>query len=459
MKVSKESLSDKSQLLTAEIGCTPTKTLIASGRAAYVSKRAGDYGVSTGGDVTVDMVKVRQRKRDIVNSWREGGEKRLEKAGVDYLRGEGSFSGERKLDVKMNDGSGIKAVTADVVLINVGESPSRPDISGLDSVDQARVLNSTSIMELDVVPEHLVIIGGGYIALEFGQLFRRFGAGVTIIQHAKQLAPKEDEDVAKTVLDIFTEDGVMVHLESSVTSVEKTDDAKLPVGVKVTFKDGKPDLIKGSHLLLATGRVPNTKSLNLEKAGIKTTKKGHIIVNEKLETAMPGVYALGDCNGGPAFTHISYDDFRVIRQNLLPETVPSTTPKMTTTAISVSRNLTPYVMYTDPQLGHVGLHDHDLDELIKKGRKIKTASMPFAWVARAIETAEERGIMKASVDAESGEILGFTCMGSEGGEIMAVVQACMMGNVKWFDLEAAVWAHPSFAESLNNLWIYLEDRK
>jgi pyruvate/2-oxoglutarate dehydrogenase complex dihydrolipoamide dehydrogenase (E3) component len=448
-------------------GCTPTKTMIASGRVAYLARRGAEFGVhysgGGGGEVAVDMKAVRQRKRDIVNSWREGGEKRLERAGVEYLKGEGTFTGERTLAVAMKDGSGgTRAITGDVVLINVGESPSRPDVPGLGSVDQSRVLNSTSIMELDVVPEHLVVLGGGYIALEFGQLFRRLGAAVTIIQHGTQLAPKEDADVAKNLLDILTEDGMVIHLSTECKSIEATNDKDLPIGLNITSKDkedGKSDLVKGSHLLLATGRVPNTKNLNLDKAGgVKTTARGHIVVNDKLETGAPGTYALGDCHGGPAFTHISYDDFRVLRQNLLASTVPATTPRMATTAASTSRGLTPYVMYTDPQLAHVGLHDADLDALAATGRRIKVAAMPWAYVARALETAEARGMMKASVDAETGEILGFTCLGVEGGEIMAVVQTAMMGNVKWYDLEAAVWAHPSFAESLNNLWGYLQDR-
>ena len=186
---------------------------------------------------------------------------------------------------------------------------------------------------------------------------------------------------------------------------------------------------------------------------MKTNSRGHYIVDEKLATSAPGIYGLGDAHGGPAFTHISYDDFRVIRANLLPEATPSTTPKMNTTSASKSRNLVPYVMYTDPQLGHVGLHDRDLKA---SGRKYKTAKMPMSYVARAIETEETRGLMKATVDAETGEILGFTCLGVEGGEIMAIMQTAMMGGLKWYDMEAAVWAHPSLAESLNNLWGYLE---
>ncbi|KAH8909614.1 FAD/NAD(P)-binding domain-containing protein [Coniochaeta sp. PMI_546] len=442
-------------------GCTPTKTMISSGRVAYLARRAwGDYGV---GDpqskVNVDMLKIRQRKRNIVDQFRGGSEGRLAQAGVDIVKGEGSFVGgkERTLLVKMVESGEVKELSADLVFINVGEGPSRPAIPGLDQVEAKRVLNSTSIMELDELPKHLVVLGGGYIGLEFGQLFRRLGSQVTIVQRGKQLVPREDEDVAEAVLGVLIEDGVLVHLSASPTTIKSNNLSNgpstewEPFTLKIKQKSGQELDIGGSHLLVATGRIPLTANLNLDAVGIKTTPKGHIIVNEKFETGVEGIYALGDVHGGPAFTHISYDDYRIIRANLLPGQTPSTTPPLHTSAVSKSRNLTPYVVYTDPQLGHVGLHARDL-----AGRKIKTAKMPMSYVARALETDETRGLMKAAVDAETGEILGFTCLGVEGGEIMAVVQTAMMGGLKWWDLEAAVWAHPSLAESLNNLWGFLE---
>lgn len=357
----------------------------------------------------------------------------------------------------MVDGGEEREVSADLVFVNVGEGPSRPKIEGLEGVDPRRVLDSTSIMELDEVPRHLVVLGGGYIGLEFGQLFRRLGSQVTIVQRGKQLVPREDEDIAEAMLTILTEDGIIVHLSASPTSIKSN---KLPNGepnelepitVNISRESGQTLDIQATHILLATGRTPQTANLNLDAVGIKTTPKGHIIVNDKLETGAPGIYALGDVHGGPAFTHISYDDYRIIRSNLLADHEPATRPPFHTSGASVSRNLTPYVVYTDPQLGHVGLHAADL-----KRRKIKTAKMPMSYVARALETDETRGLMKATVDAETGEILGFTCLGIEGGEIMAVVQTAMMGGLKWWDLEAAVWAHPSLAESLNNLWGFLE---
>jgi pyruvate/2-oxoglutarate dehydrogenase complex dihydrolipoamide dehydrogenase (E3) component len=427
-------------------GCTPTKTMISSGRVAYLTKRARDYGVHYVGDVQVDMAKVRERKRDIVKSFSGGNRARLEKAGVDILMGEASFVGAQSLSVRMNEG-GYSQVTGELIFLNVGERPSRPSIPGLDGVEKKLVLDSTSIMELDKVPSHLVVLGGGYISLEFGQLFRRLGSQVTIIQRGKQLVPREDPDIAECLLKILQEDGIAVHLSASVESVSGGVEP-----VKVNFNAaGESFSVSGSHLLLATGRIPNSDSLNLPVVGVETTARGHIVVNEELATSASGIYALGDVHGGPAFTHISYDDYRIIRANHLPKSVPSTTPAMVTTKVSSSRNLVPYVVYTDPQLGHVGLHASDL-----KGRNVKTASMPMTYIARALETDETRGMMKAAVDAETGEILGFTCLGVEGGEVMAIVQTAMMGGVKWWDLEAAVWAHPSLAEGLNTLWGFLE---
>lgn len=431
------------------VGCTPTKTMIASGRVAYLAKRGADYGVKAS-RIEINMERVRERKRAIVEQWHSGSVRGLEAAGVDILMGDGSFIGEKKVKVALNDG-GEMVVTADTVFVSVGARASRPDTPGLDKVDKARVLDSTSIMELDAVPKHLVVIGGGYIGLEFGQLFRRLGADVTIIQRAKQLVPREDPDIADCMLNILEGDGIAVHLSSTVQSVSaSTADVGLPFNVNVQTPSGTL-AIPGSHILLAAGRVPNSDSMNLPAAGIKTASKGHIVVDDKLQTSAPGVYALGDVHSGPAFTHMSYDDFRIIRTNLLPGTMSATTPAMPTTLTSRSRVLTPYVMYTDPQLGHIGLHARDLE-----GRKVKTASMPMSYVARASETDEPRGMMKAAVDAETGEILGFTCLGIEGGEVMSIMQTAMMGQLKWWDLEAAVWAHPTLAESLNNLWGYLE---
>jgi pyruvate/2-oxoglutarate dehydrogenase complex dihydrolipoamide dehydrogenase (E3) component len=427
------------------VGCTPTKTMVASGRAAYLTKRGKDYGIhSPGGEdgkIVVDMVKVRQRKRDIVASFRGGNESRTAAAGVEILMGEASFTGDKTLLVKLCDGSEA-TVDANLIFINTGERPATPKIPGIETVDAAHVLDSTSIQELGELPSHLIVIGGGYVGLEFAQLFRRLGSEVTIIQRAKQLLPREEADVAECMLNILQEDGLTVHLNTSTTHIAQSK----TIDLTVRSKDGTEQTVSGTHLLMAAGRVPNSDMLNLKAAGITTNAKGYIITNDKLETTAPGIYALGDVKGPPAFTHISYDDFRIIRSNLIEKSA---------TVSAITNRIVPYVVYTDPQLGHVGLHEAEARAAFPD-RKIAVASMPMSYVARALETDESRGMMKAVVDKETGEILGFTCLGLEGGEVMAVVQMAIMGKVRYQVLQDAVWAHPSLAESLNNLWGFLK---
>ncbi|KAI9702594.1 MAG: hypothetical protein M1836_001074 [Candelina mexicana] len=428
-------------------GCTPTKTMIASGRAAYLTRRGADYGIHTPGGVDgkleIDMMKIRQRKRDIVESFRQGSEKRTIDAGVEIINGEGSFVDSKTVEVQLENGT-KRTMTASKIFINTGERPATPHLDGLSNIPSDRVLDSTSIQELASIPEHLLVLGGGPIGLEFSQLFRRLGAKITIIQRSAQLLPREDPEIAESMLQILRQDGITIHLSTRAASISAPPTSCLNLTVCTT--NGAEQTISGSHLFFAAGRVPNTESLNLSAAGISTTKSGYIICNERLETSVPGIYALGDVKGPPAFTHVSYDDFRILRANLLL----STSPPLTT-----SNRILPYVVYTDPQLGHVGLHAH---EALAKypNRDVKTASMPMAYVARALETDEARGIMKAVVDGESGEILGFTCLGMEGGELMSVVQVAIMGGVKYGQLADAVFAHPSLAESLNNLWGFLK---
>lgn len=417
-------------------GCTPTKTMVASARVAHVARRAAEYGVHSG-RVFVDMPQVRERKRDIVESFTAGSRRRIEDtAGVDLLMGEARFTGLRRVAVDLNDGA-TRYLTADHVFINTGQRPRRPDLPGLDDV---RRLDSTTIMELDEVPKHLLVLGGGYVGVEFAQMFRRFGSGVTIVQRSGQVLTHEDSDVAAEVIKILREDGIDVLLDSVAQRVEEAPEGSIRLSVRTP--EGERTLI-GSHLLLAVGRVPNTEMLNLESAGVETDHRGYIKVNERLETSVLGIYALGDVNGGPAFTHISYDDFRIIRANLL-EGGDATT----------DYRLIPYVVFIDPQLGGVGLTER---QARKQGRNVKIASMPMSYVSRTLELDEPRGLMKVIVDADNEQILGAVVLGIEGGEVMAVLQMAMMGGLPYPILQDAVFAHPTLAEALNNLFGRLDE--
>jgi pyruvate/2-oxoglutarate dehydrogenase complex dihydrolipoamide dehydrogenase (E3) component len=284
------------------------------------------------------------------------------------------------------------------------------------------------------LPDHLLVLGGGYIGLEFGQMFRRFGSAVTVVQRSNQLLGREDPDVAEEVAKILREDGVEVLLETQTLRAEQADGT---IRLTVRTQNGERTL-SGSHLLVAAGRVPNTDALNLSAAGVKTDKGGTVQVNERLETNVPGIYALGDVKGGPAFTHISYDDFRIIRTNLLEGGNTTTTGR-----------LVPYTVYIDPQLGRVGLSE---TEARATGRPIRVAKMPMAYVARALEMDEARGFMKAIVDADTNQILGYTALGVEGGELMSMVEIAMMGKVPYTTLRDGIFAHPTLAEALNNLF-------
>jgi pyruvate/2-oxoglutarate dehydrogenase complex dihydrolipoamide dehydrogenase (E3) component len=418
-------------------GCTPTKTMVASAKVAYFDRRSADYGVQNG-PVSVDMHKVRQRKRDIVKSFRSGNERRIEETeGLDLLMGEASFSGPKELGIRLNGNGEMFQLTADNIFINVGARPANPPIEGLDSVP---ALNSTTIMELDELPEHLLVLGGSYVGLEFAQMFRRFGSEVTVVQRGERLMSREDADVAEAVADVMRQDGLEVLLEAQPLRVERGDNGEIQLTVRTPEGERK---LTGSHLLVSAGRPPNTDALNLEAAGIETDKRDFVEVNERLETNVPGVYAMGDVKGGPAFTHISYDDFRIIRTNLLEGG-----------DASVADRLVPYTVFIDPQLGRIGFSEQEARE---QGRNIRVARMPMSYVARALEVDEARGFMKAVVDADNDQILGCAILGIEGGEIMAMLQIAMMGGLPYTALRDAVFSHPTLAESLNNLFAALDE--
>ena len=420
------------------VGCTPTKTMVASARVAYLARRGPDYGVHAG-DIRIDMERVRQRKRDIVKSFRDAGQARIEQtANVELIFGEASFTGAKTLLVRLKDG-GERALTADKIFINAGARPSVPALDGLTAVP---FLNSTSIMELDTVPEHLLVLGGGYVGLEFGQMFRRFGSRVTVVQSAGQLLNREDPDIAEEVARILQQDGVEILLNANANRVSQSSDGSIQLEVQ---QQGRSTVIAGSHLLVATGRTPNSDTLNLAAAGVQADDHGFIKANSRLETTANGIYALGDIKGGPAFTHISYDDFRIIRTNLIEKGSATTDGR-----------LVPYTVFIDPQLGRVGLTE---TEARAQKRNIRVAKLPMTSVARALEVDESRGFMKAIVDAETNQILGAVVLGIEGGETMSAIEIAMMGKLPYTALRDGVFAHPTLAESLNNLFMAMDSGK
>lgn len=416
-------------------GCTPTKTMVASARVAHLARRAGDYGVVTG-DVSVDLSVVRERKRGIVDSWSEGSRKGMERHDtLELIMGTARFTGPGEVEVALNDG-GTRRLRSERIFVNVGARNRVPDIEGLDDVD---VLDSTSIMELGEVPPALIVLGGGFIGLEFGQMFRRFGSEVTIVERFDTLLGREDEDVAMAIREILEEDGIEVLTGSEALRVARTDSGGVAVVVE---KDGVEQQLEGTHLMVAAGTIPNSDLLEPEAAGLDVGERGEIPVNDRLETSVEGIWALGDVTGGPPFTHTAYDDFRVIRENVLGDG-----------GASKAERILPYTMFTDPQLGRVGMTEKEAEDA---GIAFRVAKLPMERVARAIEMDETRGFMKAIVDEKTGEILGAAILGIEGGEVATVLQVAMMGGLPWTALRDGMFSHPTLAESLNNLFMTLD---
>ncbi len=412
-------------------GCTPTKTMIASARAAYMARRSAVYGLHAG-PVTVDMERVRQRKRNMVESFVSSSERRIAATtGLDLLRGEAQFVGPKQVEVALT-GGGSRRLEAGMVVIDTGTRPAVPALPGLDEVP---FLNSTSIMELDRVPDHLLVLGGGYVGLEFSQMFRRLGSRVSLVQRGEQLLAREDPDVAAEISRLMCEDGVDVFVEAAAVSAGLAAGGEIELGIRTAHEERT---LVGSHLLVAAGRVPNTERLNLTATGVQVDARGYIPVDERLQTGVPGIYAVGDVNGGPAFTHISYDDYRILRANLLQSGSATTRGR-----------LVPYVVYIDPELGRVGLTE---SEAKAQGLDYRVVTMPMSWVARADETEESRGFLKAVVDAASGQILGAACLAVEGGELMSMIEVAMLGHLPYAVLRDAIFAHPTLAEGLNNLF-------
>ncbi len=413
-------------------GCSPTKAMISSARTAYLAANGAELGVSVG-KIKIDIETIIKRKNKIVLNMRKNSETGvLETKNLDLIYGTASFSGDKQITVLLNDG-GKQILQADQIYINTGAKPEIPKINGIENIGY---LTSTTILDLKEIPKHLVIVGTGYVGMEFGQMYSRFGSKVTMLEKSARIMPKEDEDIAQEIDKILTDEGIDIIKDCKIKSFLKRRD-KIAVAVQVK---GKIKMITCTHVLIAAGRVPQSAGLLPEKAGVKVNDKGFIEVNEFLETSAKGIFALGDVNGGPPFTHIAFDDYRI-----------AIDAQTTKTGKSTKARILPYCMFTDPQLGRVGLTEQEAKE---KGLDILVAKMPNTAVARAIEMGDTRGMMKAVVDAKTGQILGASILGTEGGEIVTVLQMAMMGGVTWQQIHDGVFAHPTFSESLNNLFMF-----
>lgn len=405
-------------------GCTPTKTMIAAAQVAHYARNAARWGVRAG-PVAVDLPFVVDRKNAVVRQWREGQERSLARhPGVTLHRGHARFVSRHELQV--NDGF----LQSERIFIDTGARPRAPEISGLET---AGYLTNESLMEIRELPEHLIVLGGGYVGLEFGQMFRRFGSRVTLVHRGPQILPQEDEDVATQLQKALESEGIEFRLNSNPVQVER-----IAGRISVTFENGgRSEKITGSHLLAATGRRPNTDDLGLDRAGVETDDRGYIKVNSRLETNVAGIWALGDVKGGPAFTHISYNDYQIIFGNLIEKK-----------NLSIANRYVPYALFTDPQLGRVGITEK---QARASGQKLKIGSYPVSRVARAIERDETAGLMKVIVSAETDRILGASILSSEGGELVQILGAMIMAGAPYTVLKGAVYIHPTLAEGFFGL--------
>ncbi|HNM83174.1 MAG: FAD-containing oxidoreductase [Mycobacterium sp.] len=398
-------------------GCIPTKTLVASAHAAHLARRGADFGVLAG-EVSVDMAKVKARKDKIVDDDRRGVEDWITgMTGCTFLRGHARFVGPKTLQID------DRTIEADRIFLNVGGRAVIPDIPGLADVDY---LTNVGMLELDTVPEHLVIIGGSYIALEFAQMYRRFGAQVTVVEKGPRLASREDEDVSAAIKDILEAEGIAVVLGATAMSVAKQDN-----GFALTPRDGA-DPVVGSHLLVATGRRANTDDLGLDVAGVRTDGRGYIEVDDELRTSAEGIWAMGDCNGKGAFTHTSYNDFEIVAANLLDDD-----PRR------VSDRVTTYALYIDPPLGRVGMTE---SEVRRSGRKALVGKRPMTRVGRAVEKGETQGFMKVVVDAGTHEILGAAILGVGGDEVIHCIVDVMTAGLPYTAISRTMHIHPTVSE-------------
>ena len=403
-------------------GCIPTKTLVASAHAAHLARRGGDFGIGTG-DVSIDMAAVKARKDKISGGDREGLESWLAgMEGATLIRGHARFEDPHTL--RVDD----RLLEADRIFLNVGGRAVVPDMPGLADID---FLTNVGILDLDVVPDHLVIIGGSYIALEFAQMYRRFGAQVTVVEKGPRLTGREDEDVSAAIKDILEAEGITVVVGADAISFAKREN-----GIAVTPREGAEPIV-GSHVLIAVGRTPNTDDLGLDAAGVETDSRGYVVVDDQLRTSAPHIWAMGDCNGKGAFTHTSYNDFEIVAANLLDDD-----PRR------VSDRITTYALYIDPPLGRAGM---TADEVRKSGRKALVGTRPMTRVGRAVEKGETQGFMKVVVDAETKEILGASILGVGGDEVVHLILDVMTAKLPYTAISRTMHIHPTVSELVPTL--------
>lgn len=413
-------------------GCTPTKTLIGHANIAERVRKSEHWNIFTPG-MSIDYEAIWNHKNQVVNSFRGSSEKGIQATeGLELVFGEATFIGHKTIQVTFPEG-GTQVYRAERIYINAGCRPAIPDIPGLSVVPY---LTSSTLLDLQHIPGQLIIIGGSYIALEMAQLFHRLGSRVTVLERASQLLSKEDADVSACIRDILQEEGISIITNAETERVEKP----LHDGVIVHVnQEGKTFMVSGTHLLVAAGRKPNTDILRVNTTGLETDNHGYIKVNSYLETNVEGIYALGDVKGGPAFTHVSYNDYVIIIRNLLENK-----------RLSTEGRLNVYCMFTDPQLGHVGLTEREAKE---QQIPYLRYTLPMTRVARAIESGNTKGMMKAITHKETGEILGASIIGEQGGETMTVLQMAMQAGFTSEDIRYQLFAHPLYAESLNNLFM------
>jgi pyruvate/2-oxoglutarate dehydrogenase complex dihydrolipoamide dehydrogenase (E3) component len=406
-------------------GCVPTKTLVASARAAHMAGRAGEYGISVAGPVRADMARVKARKDDIVQRSRNGLEQWLTTMErLTVHRGHARFEGPR--DVRVGDA----VLSAEKIFINVGARAAVPAMPGLDQVPY---LTNSGMMEVDFLPEHLLIVGGSYVGLEFAQMYRRFGSKVTVVEMAHRLVAREDEDISAAMKEIIEAEGIAIRLGAECLAVEKRGNG---VAARLQCEDGPPETM-ASHLLLAVGRTPNTDDLGLDKAGVKVGERGHIVVDDELRTSVPGIWALGECNGRGAFTHTSYNDYEIVAGNLLDGE-----------RRRVSDRIMTYGLFIDPPLGRAGQSEQ---EVRRSGRKALIGKLDMSSVGRARERGETQGFMKLLVDAENERILGAALLGIEGDEVVQGMLGLMYAGASYRVMERAMYIHPTVSEYLPTL--------